>query len=140
MDKDLIHSDIPTIPEAEPRFRIGDWVCLDRSNYQVQLEIDAEWPLPIYERQLQNFSARTIVELSRAIASYVDEEPDETWYNVGTKRVEMWLPESWLYLANVHEIDYGVFHAASLASGLLPIVSQISVAGKTFHFKILLAD
>ena len=139
MDKYPINFDNPT-PGAEPRFSIGDWVCLDRNLYQVQIEIEAEWPLPIYERHLQNFSARTIVELSRAVSSELDDESDEIWYNVGAKKVELWLPESWLYLANASEINYGVFHAAALVSNLLPIASQISVAGKTFNFKILPAD
>jgi len=131
MDKDLIHSGIPTIPEAKPRFSPGDWVCLDRNNHQVQMEIEAEWSLPIYERLLQNFSAMRIA------SSDLGDAPDEIFYNVGSKQVDLWLPESWLYRANASEIHYGVFHAASLVSGLLPIISQISVAGKTFNFKHL---
>jgi len=131
MDKDLIHSDNPSIPGAEPRFSIGDWVCLDRNHLMVQMEIEAEWSLPIYERHLQNFSARRIA------SSDLEDAPDEIFYNVGSKQVDLWLPESWLYRANASEINYGVFHAASLVSDLLPIISQISVAGKTFNFKHL---
>ncbi len=133
MDKDLIHVGNPPIPGVEPRFSPGDWVCLDRDNYQVQLAIETEWPLPFHERHLQNFSAGKILALS-----YV---PGEIWYQVDLmnemSEVDPWLPESWLYLADGQGIGHGLTHIVEFVSSQLPIASQISVAGKTFNFKLV---
>lgn len=118
---------------------LGDWVCLDRNNYAVQLAIESEWPLPSRQRHLQNFSFGRVVECMKYEAE--DEDEDETWCYVElADHSGFWLPASWLYAIDRQNLNEVLIEGISSLSSLLPISSRISVAGTPFDLKIFPTD
>ncbi len=124
----------PTSNTGATQFNPGDWVCLNRHDYSVQLAMESEWTAPAHQRYLQNFSFGKVLEY-REFAHTV--EPEEPWCHIALlDNIELWLPAEWLYRADKQTINATLVESFVMVSPLLSISSRITVAGQPFDLKI----
>lgn len=121
-------------------FDCGDWVCLNHDHYEVQLALESEWPLPVDQRQLQNFTFGRVLECVEVPDT--EDESSEIWCHLEdpVAHDELWLLASWLYRVDRQSVNAVLIESIASVASLLPVSSRISVAGTPFDLKIYTFD
>ena len=117
----------------EPKFEIGDYLVLNRTDPVIAMALECEWELPAEER-LSAFGGGNVLRIEVTEIEFLE---DEFLYQLTDRGSTVWIAEDFLVKpSHIQQFHDHVLGTIDQIAADLPVVLTVEIEGQPFNVKL----